>query len=164
MTIEAIIGIGSNLCEPKRQVQRAFQCLSQRTGMRVLAQSSLYISSPQGPQDQDDYCNAVALIETHLTPIELLQSLQTIEQEFGRVKTRRWGERIIDLDIIFYGHETINQTDPDLSIPHPLALKRDFVVTPTLEVAPSWALPDGTPLGELNSSFTSHNLQKLTSP
>jgi len=163
MSIEAIIGIGSNLCEPKRQVQLAIQCLSQLAGMRVLAQSSLYVSSPQGPQDQDDFCNAVVLIDTQLTPSELLNSLQTIEREFGRVKTRRWGERIIDLDIIFYGHETIQQNDPDLRIPHPLALERDFVVTPTLEVAPSWTLPDGTPLSEVNCVFVSHNLQKLTS-
>ncbi len=164
MTTDAIVGIGSNLCGPIEQVQNAIARLSRLASTEVLAQSSLYMSSPQGPQDQQDFCNAVVLIRTQLSAVELLFSLQAIEDEFGRVKTRHWGERIIDLDIIFFGQDKITQDTPHLVVPHPYALERDFVVIPVLEVTPNWVLPCGTHLAETVNEFDSHNLQKLASP
>ena len=162
MTKQAIIGIGSNLNGPAKQVQHAVDRLSQLTNIALVKQSSLYTSSPQGPQDQQDFCNAVVLVQTELSAVELLLELQALEAEFGRIKTRHWGERIIDLDIIFYGQDVVEKKSPDLVIPHPFALKRDFVLIPTLEIAPEWVLPDGTPLVESNHKFDSHNLRKLS--
>ena len=143
---QVIVGIGSNLNEPCEQVRRAFSSIADLPDTCLSAHSSIYISRPQGPKDQGNFCNAVALLETGLSPESLLFELQSIEMQFGRVKTRHWGERIIDLDVIFYGQQTINSQEPDLVIPHPQALMRDFVIVPTLEICPEWHLPSGEQL------------------
>jgi len=158
---EVIVGLGSNLCEPIKQVLLAFEKISQIAECKLVSKSSLYVSSPQGPQDQEDFCNAAVLLETTLTPVQLLQALQTIEVDTGRVKTRHWGERIIDLDIIFFGQQTLSLKEPFLSIPHPQALHRDFVIIPTLEIAPNWLLPDNSPLAIHAAVTNQHLLQKL---
>ncbi len=102
--------------------------------VRVVAVSSLYESDPVGPQDQPKFTNAVFKAETELSPFELLDYLKTIENKIGRKKTRRWGPRVIDLDIIFYGDLVIS-TD-SLVIPHPRAHERRFVLEPLLEIEP----------------------------
>lgn len=156
-----LIGLGSNLCDPVLQVQQAIQALTSLPQTQLIRASSLYQSLPQGPQDQDRFCNAVALLETRLTPAELLLTLQAIEQQSGRIKTRHWGERIIDLDILFYGQHTIRLLEPDLSIPHPHALSRDFVLIPALEICPDWRLPDGSSLSSKLAACLDHNLQRI---
>ena len=102
---------------------------------RVLAVSSLYESEPLGLQNQPKFTNAVIKVRTELSPFELLDFLQRIEREIGRKRTVRWGPRVIDLDIIFYG-DLVMTTD-SLTIPHPRAHERRFVLEPLLEIEPT---------------------------
>lgn len=157
-----LIGIGSNLEGPKDQVRKAISTLKDVPDTVLLKASSLYSSKPQGPQDQDDYVNAVALVSTNLSPIQLLLALKNIEAQFGRVKKRHWGERIIDLDIVFYGQDEVELLDPDLVIPHREALNRDFVVMPALEIAPDWVLPNGERLESYQTFSNSYLLSTST--
>lgn len=156
-----LIGVGSNLCDPVIQVTQAIAALSSLPQTQLIRASSLYQSLPQGPQDQDRFCNAVALVATSLTPSELLLAVQAIEQRFGRIKVRHWGERIIDLDILFYGQHTIRLHEPELSIPHLHALSRDFVLLPALEICPDWRLPDGSLLASQRTACLDHDLQRI---
>lgn len=129
------IGLGSNLCNDSgncRQIlQQALQALKQLANSPVQV-SGLYLSKPMGPQDQPDYFNAVAAFETSLTAPELLTRLQQIEQQAGRVRLRRWGERTLDLDILLYGQ--LSMETAALTIPHAGILQRNFVVLPLLEL------------------------------
>lgn len=128
----ATIALGSNLNQPIVQVRMAMLRFALLPKTRLRRVSSLYQSAPLGPQDQPNFINAVVAIETALTPIALLDACQAIEQAQGRVKSRRWGERTIDCDILTYGDQVIS-TDR-LTIPHPEMHKRDFVMLPYDEV------------------------------
>jgi len=128
------LGLGSNLNQPMQQIKQAIEALSCHPLIQVLAQSSLYESLPLGPQDQPNFINAVIKISTSLTPQQLLLLCQNIEQQHGRVKTRHWGERTLDIDILLYGEQLIDL--PELKIPHPQMHKRNFVLLPLLEIAP----------------------------
>ncbi|MDD1636815.1 MAG: 2-amino-4-hydroxy-6-hydroxymethyldihydropteridine diphosphokinase, partial [Methylococcaceae bacterium] len=104
--IIAYIGLGSNLAKPVVQIKSARIAIASLAGVQELAFSSLYHSLPMGPQDQPDYVNAVMGVATDLLPMELLRSLQHIENEHGRVrKAERWGARTLDLDILIYGDQ-----------------------------------------------------------
>jgi len=159
--MKALLALGSNLDNPIQQVLNAAHAIHQLDGVNVLARASLYSSSPRGPQDQDDYVNSAVLVDTQLTPLALLNATQSVEASFGRTKTRRWGERVIDIDIAFYGQQEINEVDPDLCIPHREALIRDFVVIPCLEIAPHWTLPNGQRVSKVVDQCIHHNLVKI---
>lgn len=133
-TITAYIALGSNLNNPIKQVQTAVQLIREITNTKVIAESSLHQTAPMGPQDQPDYINQVIAVETKLTAHELLYALQAIENKMGRVRTIRWGARIIDCDILLFGDEVIHT--PELIIPHPEMTKRPFVLDPLAEIAP----------------------------
>ncbi|MFT6122219.1 MAG: 2-amino-4-hydroxy-6-hydroxymethyldihydropteridine diphosphokinase [Oleiphilaceae bacterium] len=158
---DVLIGLGSNLDQPKRQVINAINAIINIEGCDFQCASSLYESLPQGPQDQENFCNAVVLVSTNLPPEYLLYQLQTIENNFGRIKTRHWGERVIDLDILYYGQSKIDLDTPDLHIPHRHALARDFVIIPALEITPDWCLPDGTRLEDYQEACLNHQLKKI---
>lgn len=158
---QVLIGLGSNLYQPIEQVKEAINVIKRHPKIKLVTQSSLYSSSPQGPQDQEDFINAVVWIETPMAPPELLLATQAIENQFGRVKTRHWGERVIDLDILFFNQDTFQAQQPDLTIPHPYALERDFVLIPTLEIAADWLLPDGSKLHGYQSLCLNHNLKRI---
>ncbi|NAX20258.1 2-amino-4-hydroxy-6-hydroxymethyldihydropteridine diphosphokinase [Vibrio sp. V39_P1S14PM300] len=146
--ITAYIAIGSNLADPVTQARQAIEALAQLPRSAFIQASQLYSSSPMGPQDQPDYINAVVAIKTELTPLELLDCTQAIEQEQGRVrKDERWGPRTLDLDILLYGNEVIDSER--LIIPHYGMKEREFVLYPLAEIAPSLQLPDGTELSDL---------------
>jgi 2-amino-4-hydroxy-6-hydroxymethyldihydropteridine diphosphokinase len=146
--ITAYIAVGSNLADPVSQANLAIETLKSLPQSKFIATSKLYSSTPMGPQNQPDYINAVVAIETELTPIELLNCTQAIEQEQGRVrKDERWGPRTLDLDIILYGNEVIDSER--LTVPHYGMKEREFVLYPLAEIAPSLQLPDGTELTEL---------------
>ena len=101
---EAFIGLGSNLAQPEQQIRAAYANIAEVPDTKLIQCSSLYQSNPMGPQDQPDYVNAVALIETALSPEVLLQHTQHIENQQGRVrKANRWGPRTLDLDILLFG-------------------------------------------------------------
>ncbi|MDF2154189.1 2-amino-4-hydroxy-6-hydroxymethyldihydropteridine diphosphokinase [Vibrio sp. CAU 1672] len=146
--ITAYIAVGSNLANPVQQAIQAIATLKSLPECEFVAASSLYSSTPMGPQNQPDYINAVVAIQTRLTPLELLDCTQAIEQEQGRVrKEERWGPRTLDLDIILYGNEVIDSER--LTIPHYGMREREFVLYPLAEIAPSLQLPDGTELSAL---------------
>lgn len=129
--IRSYIGLGSNLGDSLQILREAVQQLSQLGALQV---SRLYQSPPMGPQDQPHYFNAVVCLETMLAPLELLDQLQAIEQQAGRVRLRRWGERTLDLDLLLYAAQKIDH--PRLQVPHVGILERDFVLLPLLDLAP----------------------------
>ena len=128
------IGIGANLEAPLRQNVQAWQSLDRCPGIRVRQVSSLYATAPMGPQDQPPYINSVAEIFCRLSPLDLLDALQLIEKNFGRVRSsRRWVARTLDLDLLLYGKELVNHAR--LTVPHSGLLQRSFVLHPLLEIA-----------------------------
>lgn len=145
------IGLGSNLSNPEEQVLKALESLKTLPESQWVTHSKLYFSRPQGPQDQPDFVNAVALLKTRLSPIALLDKLQALEQSQGKVKKRHWGERLIDLDILLYGNETLNTQR--LVIPHPFMTERDFVLLPLAEISPDLTLPNHSKIKDLISEL-----------
>tara|TARA_B100000795_G_scaffold245724_1_gene210987 strand:- start:433 stop:915 length:483 start_codon:yes stop_codon:yes gene_type:complete len=145
--VNAYIGLGSNLDNPIGHVKQALEDLKQLPQSQLLLASKLYLSKPVGPQDQDNFVNAVALIITELEPLALLDELQTIEQQHQRVRERHWGPRTLDLDLLLFGDQSIQH--PRLTVPHAQLSRRDFVVGPLLELCPELVLPSGTQLQEL---------------
>ncbi|MDA8327026.1 MAG: 2-amino-4-hydroxy-6-hydroxymethyldihydropteridine diphosphokinase [Nitrospiraceae bacterium] len=132
----ACIGIGSNLGDRLQNCKRALRLLEQR-GIRVKAVSGACETKPWGGQSvagQPDFINMAAVVETDISPRTLLNVLLEVEKEMGRVRERKWGPRIIDLDILLYADEVMDQ--PGLKIPHPLMHERDFVLRPLAEIAP----------------------------
>lgn len=155
----AYIGLGSNLEDPRQQVLSAFNELDQIKQTRLIKHSSLYRSDPVGPPGQPDYINAVAEIETRLKPIPLLRALQSMEQEHQRVRLVRWGPRTLDLDLLVYGDQQIDE--PDLIVPHIMIAERAFVLFPLAEITPDLQIPGLKPLPELLSSSSQEGLSKL---
>jgi len=141
------IGLGANLDQPQQQLEQALRELARLPNVALVAQSSLYHSKPVGPQDQPDYVNAVAAIETDLDPLALLDALQQLEQDHGRIRKRHWGERTLDLDIILIDDCVID--NERLKVPHPFAQQRSFVLYPLAEISPQLIFPDGTALQQL---------------
>ena len=133
------IGLGSNLNNPTAQLEQAVEELQALPKSQLNKVSSFYQSKPVGPQDQDDFINAVVEIETSLSPTELFTHLQAIEVAHGRKRRLRWGPRTLDLDILLYGTQTIDT--PTLQIPHPEMTNRAFVLVPLMEIAPGLSLP-----------------------
>lgn len=129
----SFIGVGSNMDDPAARCREALCCLSQISGIKVLRQSSFYRTEPVGFEKQDWFINAVAEIRTVLPPQELLKAMQEIEHKMGRLRGPRWGPRVIDLDILLYGQEAVE--DDDLVIPHPELHKRRFILEPLCEIA-----------------------------
>jgi 2-amino-4-hydroxy-6-hydroxymethyldihydropteridine diphosphokinase len=145
--VNAYIGLGSNLDNPKGHVRQALEDLKTLPQSQLLLASKLYLSKPVGPQDQDDFINAVVLLATTLEPLALLDELQAIERRHQRVRERRWGPRTLDLDLLLFGHQSLQH--PRLTVPHAELSQRDFVIGPLLELCPDLALPNGTMIQEL---------------
>ncbi len=136
MTI-TYIGLGSNLGDSKEILTEAVAKIATLGQVKT---SKLYQSPPMGPQDQPDYFNAVVQLDTDLAPLELLDQLQRFEQEAGRVRLRHWGERTLDLDLLLYGDERIQ--NERLTVPHVGVLERDFVLLPLLDIDPHLSVQD----------------------
>ena len=130
----AAIALGSNLDDPEAHVNRGFDDNAALPQTKLLARSKLYRTKPVGYADQPDFVNACALVETNLKPRALLDELLAIERRHGRVRTIPNGPRTLDLDIVVYGEEKIDE--PGLQIPHPRAHERDFVLRPLSDVWP----------------------------
>ncbi|MFT6347775.1 MAG: 2-amino-4-hydroxy-6-hydroxymethyldihydropteridine diphosphokinase [Psychromonas sp.] len=155
------IGVGSNQTDPTKQAKLAIERLRHLTNSVFCDCSSLYHSAPMGPQDQPDYINAVVKIDTQLTAIELLDELQKIELSQGRVrKENRWGPRTLDLDIILYGNEVINNAR--LTIPHYGMKEREFVLYPLLEIDKELCLPNGKALSQLTADCHKNGLIQIS--
>lgn len=154
------LGLGSNLANPLQQLRGALDALAVLPQTRLLAQSSFYSSDPLGPAEQPRYVNAVAALETELSPWQLLDALQRIEQEQGRVrKAERWGPRTLDLDILLFGERLIS--DERLTVPHYHMHARPFVLYPLAELAPTLVLADGRHLTDLLAACPFSGLERI---
>lgn len=151
LAVPAFIGIGSNLNQPVRQVRSALKALSRLPASRLTGASSLYQSRPLVFAEQPDYVNAVARIETQLSPIDLLAVLQRLEADHGRVRGgMRWGPRTLDLDILLY--DDLRVDSERLTVPHPGIASRPFVLRPLAELAPTLHLPVHGPVAALSEA------------
>lgn len=156
----AWVGLGSNLAEPRSQIELALEELDRLPLTRLSIASRLYASQPQGPRDQPDYINAVAGLETRLSPLALLDQLQALEQRHRRVRVRHWGPRTLDLDLLLFDQEC--RSVPRLTLPHPEMARRAFVLVPLAEVAPDLRLPNGDDVATLAEALrASGNLRVL---
>lgn len=159
--IRVYLGLGANLDAPLQQLQQAVTALSQLPQSQLAAVSSFYGSKPMGPQDQPDYVNAVAALDTTLPAETLLNELQRIELEQGRQrKDDRWGPRTLDLDILLYGEEIL--ATPRLTVPHYGMHQREFVLYPLLELAPLLHIPGLGALADIAKQVPRNGLTILT--
>ena len=135
----AFVGLGSNLQDPVRQVESAFDELDRLPHTRVVKRSSLYRTAPVGHAEQPDFVNAVAQLETALPADRLLDELQAIEARHGRVRSFRNAPRTLDLDLLLYGKLVLSTER--LTLPHPRMRERAFVLDPLREIAPDLEIP-----------------------
>ncbi|WP_298817331.1 2-amino-4-hydroxy-6-hydroxymethyldihydropteridine diphosphokinase [uncultured Roseibium sp.] len=140
------LGLGSNLGDPQANLEHAVQLLDQTSGLTVVRRSSDYRTPPWGPVPQDDYVNICLVVDTTLSPQDLLKRCLETEAELGRVRDIRWGPRKIDIDVLIYGVEKVEETD--LEIPHPRMGDRAFVLIPLSEIWPDAPLGDGRTAAE----------------
>jgi 2-amino-4-hydroxy-6-hydroxymethyldihydropteridine diphosphokinase len=132
------IALGSNLGDSLLILEKTIILLSETPSIDLISHSHWYKTAPIGPP-QPDYFNGCAILETCLTPEELLQVLLNIEQQFGRIRREKWGPRTLDLDVLLYG-DFILET-PILKVPHPGMIERAFVLVPLSEIAGNWIHP-----------------------
>jgi 2-amino-4-hydroxy-6-hydroxymethyldihydropteridine diphosphokinase len=158
----AAVGLGSNLQDPAAQVRRALVELGELPQTRVSGVSPFYRSTALLAQGDDrpqpDYCNAVALVETALTPQHLLQCLLEIEAAHGRIRKQRWAARTLDLDLLLFGG--LQLREPRLTIPHPRLHERDFVLRPLCDLAPTIHVPGMATVAELAARLPSSKLAR----
>ncbi|MBI4389619.1 MAG: 2-amino-4-hydroxy-6-hydroxymethyldihydropteridine diphosphokinase [Nitrospinae bacterium] len=133
MSKSAYIGIGSNLDNPLKNCQEAIGRLAARNGISIAARSSFYKTEPVGITDQDWFVNAVVEVRTTLPAPALLEVLLEIEREMGRVREKKWGPRLIDLDLLFQEDAVLDL--PGLTLPHPEIPRRRFILAPMSEIA-----------------------------
>nr|WP_208022258.1 2-amino-4-hydroxy-6-hydroxymethyldihydropteridine diphosphokinase [Aestuariicella hydrocarbonica] len=157
--VAAFIGLGSNLENPRQQVQRAVRELGAIPNSRVITASPWYQSLPVGPGEQPDYINGVALLETTLAAHDLLDQLQAIEEAHERVRVVRWGPRTLDLDLLLYGNQVIDSER--LQVPHPHLSQRNFVLYPLADIAPQLVLPSHVTLESLLAHCSAEGLRKI---
>lgn len=137
--ITAYIGLGSNLGEPRAQIDQAFAELGGLPATRLAARSPLYRSAPLDAQGQQDYVNAVAAVDTELSAAQLLEALQAIESRHGRERIYRNAPRTLDLDLLLFGDAAFES--PALTVPHPRMHERAFVLQPLLDLDPRAEVP-----------------------
>ena len=157
--VDAWIGLGSNLNDPETRIRTALDDLRRLERCTLQAVSALYRSPPMGPADQPDYVNAVARLATTLSPEALLDALQSIEQRHARVRSRHWGPRTLDLDLLLYGQAVI--ATPRLSVPHPGIAVRSFVLYPLAELNPGLVIPGLGVVEELLEQCPNIGLSRL---
>lgn len=147
---EAVLSFGANLGDREQAIHRAMLLIERMDGIRVRAKSSLWESpawKPDGGEDSPDYLNSIVIVGTTLNPDELLEAVNALEDAFGRVRNERYGDRTLDVDIVTY--EGVEIETPRLTLPHPLAHTRQFVLQPWIEVQPDAVLPGHGSIREL---------------
>jgi 2-amino-4-hydroxy-6-hydroxymethyldihydropteridine diphosphokinase len=147
--MKAVIALGSNIGNPKENLDLALALLKEATDVKKV--SSYYITKPVGYEEQPDFVNAVCIIETELPAMELLNMLHGIEKAMGRERTIKWGPRTLDLDIIQYG--SLLSKSEELTLPHPRAHERKFVLEPWHEIEPDAILLTHGKIEELLSKL-----------
>ena len=158
-TVEAFVALGANLENPLQQVRQAISELAAIEHTHVLAVSSLYRTAPVGYAGQPDFINAVAKLQTGLSPHELLDALHVIENRHGRRRSVRNAPRTLDLDLLLYGTRVVHEEG--LTLPHPRMHERAFVLMPLAEIAPDAPLPGNAPLSQLLAQVDRSGVEKL---
>jgi 2-amino-4-hydroxy-6-hydroxymethyldihydropteridine diphosphokinase len=153
--VRAYVGLGANLGDREATIRRAVELLGAEPGIEIVAVSRLRETDPVGYLDQPQFLNGAAAIETDLGGGELLARLLAVERKLGRERTReeRFGPRTIDLDLLLYGQEEIDE--PGLTVPHPRLAERRFALEPLHELESDLALPDGRRIADLLASARS---------
>lgn len=140
--VRAALGLGSNLGDRRALLTAALESLRDEPGVEVVAVSSLVETDPVGDVAQPDFLNAVVVVDTSLAPLELLALAQRCEQDAGRVRGERWGPRTLDVDVLAY--DAVESDDAVLTLPHPRAVERAFVLVPWAEVDPTFEVAGRT--------------------
>ncbi|MGW2522149.1 2-amino-4-hydroxy-6-hydroxymethyldihydropteridine diphosphokinase [Streptomyces sp. NPDC001617] len=155
----AVISLGANLGNRLETLQGAIDALEDTPGVRIKAVSPVYETEPWGvePGSQPSYFNAVVLLKTTLPPSSLLERAHAVEEAFHRVRDERWGARTLDVDIVAY--DGVLSDDPQLTLPHPRAHERAFVLVPWHDVDPDAQLPGRGPVADLLGSVTRHGVE-----
>lgn len=159
MTVIAYVALGANLGDPAATVRAAIEALREMPQARLLTSSSLYRTAPVGLKHQPDFINAVAMLETVLTPGEMLTRLFAIEARFGRIRSIRNAPRTLDLDLLLCDDQVL--TLPELTLPHPRMTERAFVLVPLAEIAPALTIPGHGPLSALLPKVADQRIEKL---
>ncbi|MDB9949098.1 2-amino-4-hydroxy-6-hydroxymethyldihydropteridine diphosphokinase [Porticoccaceae bacterium] len=166
---DVYIALGSNMDSPHQQLDSALEALAQHPNMQLVAVSDRYQTPPIGPQ-QPDFINAAAQLSTDLSPLDLLDALQAIEQQQNRVRSIHWGPRTLDLDILFYndlvggslvGDSLVIESER-LTIPHPRIGERAFVLVPLMDLNPQLTLPSGETVAQLLANCSQQGIVKTT--
>jgi 2-amino-4-hydroxy-6-hydroxymethyldihydropteridine diphosphokinase len=159
--VRALIGLGGNLGEVRERLDAAIAALDAQPGVAVVARSRFYRTPPWGNTDQPDFVNAAIAVETSLTAVDLLDVLLATERAFGRVRDgERWGPRTLDLDLLAYGDQVIDEDR--LSVPHPRIAERAFVLLPLADIAADTVLPGVGRVGDLLSRIETHGCTPLS--
>jgi 2-amino-4-hydroxy-6-hydroxymethyldihydropteridine diphosphokinase len=158
----AFIGLGSNVGDRLQFLRRAVRHLGDTVGVQVRDVSSVYETEPVGPATQAWFLNAVAAVDTSLSPVTLLAQTQAIERALGREATYHWGPRTIDLDVLLHGGTQVRTAT--LTIPHAELCHRAFVMIPLLELEPGLVLPDGTEVSACLQALTPPQQVRLFAP
>ena len=160
MTV-AYVGMGANLGEPRAQLLAAWEAMALLPQTRAIARSSLYRSAPIGYEEQPDFLNCVAKLDTDLEPRALLWHLQRIERDLGRARSFRNAPRAIDLDLLLYGSVAIEA--PDLVLPHPRMHERAFVLEPLVELDPGVSIPGRGSAAQLRQACAGQRIERVAS-
>ncbi len=157
---EALIAFGGNVGDARTTIARAIDAFCDVDEVRLVRRSSDYLTPPWGVTGQPPFVNACILVESALSPRELLARGQTVERLHGRDRARetRWGPRTLDIDLIDYAGATLHE--PDLTLPHPRALERAFVLVPLAEIAPDWRI-GGTSVREALAGLDAGDISRL---
>lgn len=147
--------MGSNLGKTHENLKNSIKHISDIRGIQILKSASLYFTKAWGNTNQPDFVNTVIEIKTSLTPEKLLRDLQKIENQMGRIRDEKWGPRLIDIDILLYANNVVNQ--PHLVIPHPYLTQRSFVLAPLFELNNEISIPK---LGKLESYIDVEQFKK----
>lgn len=156
---KAYLGIGGNIGDTKRNIESSIELLKQNSGITVTQVSSFYETEPVGYEDQDWFLNVVVEISTSLTPHQLLEYCQTVENELKRVRTIRWGPRTIDVDILlFEGFESDSEI---LTVPHPRMTQRAFAMVPLYEINKEIEI-SGEPISSIVENLKGEGIRKCS--
>lgn len=159
--IDAFLGLGSNIGDRKVYLDQALDRLAELSQTSLLAVSSTYQTPAWGLTDQADFLNLVCHIETELSPLDLLRACQTIEDDLGRVRKKHWGPRTLDIDLLLYGQELVEE--PDLTLPHPYIKERAFVLVPLLELDEKLLDPKtGQPYSQALANLPQEGIEKIS--
>lgn len=153
------IGLGGNLADPVRTLHEATAALDEIAGTRLLRASSLWRTAPLSHAQQPDFINAVAEVESTLTPRDLLEALLALEQRFGRERSFANAPRTLDLDLLLHGHAIVGE--PGLALPHPRMHERAFVLAPLLELAPDCVIPERGRAADCLARISGQSIEKL---